>query len=355
MTNLLRLQDALREAELPAFLVSDLANLFWLTGFTGSYGLAVVTPDSGILITDSRYTLQAAEQSKDLPSRTFANPTDAADFLREQLIALDVTRFVFDENVVTVGLHRKWTQRLTGLEFVPGEDPIGRLRMVKTPAEVAKIRAACQLADACLEQLLPQIRPGVTENELALEIELFFRRNGATNAFGPIVVSGERSARPHGTPSDKPLETGDFVTFDLGARLEGYCSDITRTVVVGQASDRQREVYAQVLKAQMAAIEAMKPGMNGKEVDALVRRILDEKGLAKHFGHGLGHGLGALVHDTGRMSPTVDQTLAVGNVWTVEPGVYIEGFGGVRIEDDVLLTETGAEILTHFPKELQIV
>src|SRR5262249_53279260 len=146
-------------------------------------------------------------------------------------------------------------------------------------------------------------------------------------------------------------EVGDFVTFDLGAKVEGYCSDITRTVAVGAASERQREVYAQVLKTQLAAIEALKPGASSKEVDSLARRVMDEKNLAQYFGHGLGHGLGALVHDTGRMTQSVDQKIEVGQVWTVEPGVYIEGFGGVRIEDDVLITEDGAEVLTFFPKE----
>jgi Xaa-Pro aminopeptidase len=226
--------------------------------------------------------------------------------------------------------------------------------MKKSPQEVERIRAACRLTDACLEYLLPLIRPGVAESALQLEVELFLRRHGATAAFSPIVVSGERSARPHGTPSEKPLEVGDFVTFDIGARLDGYCSDITRTFVIGEASERHIEVYEQVLKGQLAALDALQPGANGKEVDLLVRAILDEKSFAAYFGHSLGHGLGALVHDAGRLSQTTEQPIEVGQVWTVEPGVYIEGFGGVRIEDDVLITERGAEVLTHFPKRLMI-
>ena len=354
MTNLHRFQTALREANTPAFLVSDLANVFWLTGFTGSYGLAVVTPEEGVLITDSRYTLQAREQCRDLEVRSFGSPTDAADFLKQQLDSLGITQTGFDENVVTIALHRKWTERLKGIELQAATDPIGTLRMIKTPDEVRRIRAACRLADACLEHLLTCIRPGVTENELLLEIELFFRRNGSIVAFAPTVASGERSARPHGGASDKPLEVGDFLTFDLGAKVEGYCSDITRTFVIGEASERHKEVYEQVLKAEVAGINALKPGANGREIDGLARQILDEKGLAQYFRHGLGHGLGALVHDTGRLSASTDQKIEVGQVWTVEPGVYIEGFGGVRIEDDVLVTEEGVEILTSFPKALMV-
>ena len=160
-------------------------------------------------------------------------------------------------------------------------------------------------------------------------------------AFDPIVVSGNRSARPHGRASEKLLESGDFVTLDLGANLDGYCSDITRTFLVGKASDRHREVYGQVLKAQIAAIEAIKPGAIAKDVDGVSRKVLDEKGLAKYFGHGLGHGLGQVVHDGGSLNSSSETVLAEGQVWTVEPGAYIEGFGGVRIEDDVVVTSDG--------------
>jgi Xaa-Pro aminopeptidase len=166
------------------------------------------------------------------------------------------------------------------------------------------------------------------------------------------MISGHRTARPHGNPSDKLLEKGDLVTFDLGASVDGYNSDITRTVVLGPASDWQRQTYEQLLKAQCACVEAMNPGVNGKDVDGLARQILDEQDLAQHFGHGLGHGLGALVHDTGRLSPTVDQSIEVGQIWTIEPGVYIEGSGGMRIEDDIVITESGCDVLTAFPKHL---
>ena len=352
MDNLEKLRNELQAAAPGALLVSDLANVFWLTGFSGSFGTAVVAPNANLLITDSRYTLQAREQAAGWDVRTFANPTDATDFLREQLESTGLRALGFDKAVVTVGMLEKWKEKMPQIALTATSDPITLLRRVKSEAEITKIRAACRLADACLEHVTPLLRPGRTENELALEVEIFFRRNGAIPAFAPIVVSGERSARPHGLPSDKVLETGDFVTFDLGAKLNGYCSDITRTFVLGEPTARHTEVYNQVLKAEEAAIAALIPGAKTKEVDALARTILDEKEMAKYFGHGLGHGLGALVHDSGRLSPTEESDVEAGQVWTIEPGVYIEGFGGVRIEDDVLVTPNGPEILTHFPKAL---
>lgn len=355
MTNLQRMQQALRDAQSPAFLVSNLSSVQWLTGFTGSAGIAIVTPDAGLLVTDSRYTLQATEQCADMPVRTFSNPTPQNDFLYEQMKRLGITRIGYDEENVTVAGLRRWTEKFEGIELFPMQDSVATLRMVKSAEEVRRIREACRLTDACLEHLIPLIRPGVTEYDLLIEVEVFLRRQGSETAFPAIVVSGERSARPHGRPGQKRLEVGDFVTIDIGARFEEYCSDITRTVVVGEASERHREIYAQVLKAQTAALEALKPGANGREVDALARRVLDEKGLAQFFGHGLGHGLGALVHDSGRLSPSSDQPIEPGQVWTVEPGVYLEGFGGVRIEDDALVTQEGIEILTHFPRELLVV
>ncbi len=193
---------------------------------------------------------------------------------------------------------------------------------------------------------------GVSELEVAIEIEFFFRKRGATAAFPVIAASGENSAKPHGTATEKVIEEGDFLTLDFGACLNGFNSDITRTVVIGEPSTRQREVYGQVLQAQLASLEAMKPGVPAKEVDAVARRVLAEADLDGYFGHGLGHGLGMLVHDFGRLAPTSEHVLAPGQVWTVEPGVYIEGFGGVRIEDDVVVTESGIETLTHSPKDL---
>jgi Xaa-Pro aminopeptidase len=235
------------------------------------------------------------------------------------------------------------------------DDFIKPLRMRKTPDEIAKVRDACALADKCLEHVHRLLQPGVSEMDISLVIEFFFRRQGSVISFEPIVASGPNSAKPHGHATERKLERGDFVTLDLGCKLNGYCSDITRTFVIGEASPRHVEVYEQVLRAEQECCQLCVVGASGKEIDAHARAILDEKGLAKYFGHGLGHGLGRDVHDFGSLSPSSEDTLDEGMIFTVEPGVYIEGFGGVRVEDDVLVTAAGPEILNAFPRGLTIV
>ncbi|NQV25491.1 MAG: aminopeptidase P family protein [Rhodopirellula sp.] len=352
MTNVERLQEALIDLDIRTVVISNPAAIYWLTGFTGTFGLAVVTRDSGVLLTDIRYTIQAAEQCRELPVGSFRSPQRAEEFLAEHVARLGISKLAFDRNNVTVATLAKWTSALPGVELLPIDDPIDELRMIKSAEEVAKVRHCCEISDKALEMLLTIARPGVSELQLLWAFQDFLRQHSATSAFDPIMVSGLRTARPHGNPSEKLLEKGDLLTFDLGARVNGYNSDITRTVVLGPASDWQRQTYEQLLKAQSACVEAMKPGINGKDVDALARQILDERDLAQHFGHGLGHGLGALVHDTGRLSSTIDQDIRVGQIWTIEPGVYVEGSGGMRIEDDIVVTESGCDVLTAFPKHL---
>lgn len=350
-SNLERLQSQLSQASVPAMLVSDITNVQWLTGFTGSSGFAVVTPKGGVFITDSRYTIQAEEEVEGLPVKTFGSPTKFSDFLAENLKDMSLDKIAFEKSV-TYGTWDEWKNAVPSVEWFPAPEVVKPLRMVKTQEEVDKIKEACKLADACLGHVQRLLKPGVSEYDISLEIEFFFRRNGAEIGFAPIVASGPNSARPHARPSERKLENGDFVTLDIGAKLNGYNSDITRTFVIGKASDRHREIYDQVLKAEMACIDALIPGSKAVDVDGLARTILDEKNFAQYFGHGLGHGLGKSVHDLGGLSARSEDVIAVGQVWTVEPGVYIEGFGGVRIEDDVHVSAGGPEVLTHYPKEL---
>lgn len=354
MTNLERIRQKMAEQGLDTLLLSEITNVAWATGFRGSSGWVLVQKEGGRFLTDSRYTLAAQEEVKEIRSFTFAAPMTANQFLKSQLEEAGVKRLGFESQFVTYATYEEWAKAFHPVELVPVKDLVGPLRMIKSAAEIAAIQKACRLTDACFDHVRRMIQPGVSEFDIALEIEFYFRRNGADLAFAPAVVSGERSARPHGKPSEKKLAKGDFVTLDFGAKVDGYCADMTRTMVVEEASDRHREIYGQVLKAQLASIEAMKPGVAAKDVDALARRVLAEKDLAQYFGHGLGHGLGSVVHDGGRMSVSSDDRLAPGQVWTVEPGVYIEGFGGVRIEDDVVVTETGVEILNTSPKELLV-
>jgi Xaa-Pro aminopeptidase len=350
MDPLARLREAMAREGVEALLVTDPVAVGWLTGFSGTFGHAIVTPTDARFLTDSRYTLQAGEEVKGMPVFSFASPVQGHEFIASQATEMGLARLGFEAESVTYATYEKWAKALEGIALVPARDLLGTLRMVKSPEEVAKIRAACALADAAFERVVRLIQPGVTEFDIGLEIEFFFRRQGAEIAFPPIVVSGERSARPHGRASEKRLEIGDFVTMDFGARLDGYNSDITRTVVVGEPTERHREVYTRVLEAQLASLDAMRPGVAARDVDAHARRVLGD--LAPYFGHGLGHGLGRLVHDVGRMNSSSEAILEPGQVWTVEPGVYIEGFGGVRIEDDVVVTESGIEVLTHSPKDL---
>lgn len=350
MSVLQSLREAIADAGLPGLIVSNMENVRWATGFTGSFGLLVVTPTEARFLTDSRYTIQAAEQVQGMPTTSFAAPVLSEEFLAKNLAEMGIREIAFESPAVTYATFEKWRKACDGIELIPGTDLIAPLRMVKSADEITKVRAACRLADACFDHFRRLIRPGISEYDLGLEIEFFFRRHGAGLAFEPIVVSGLNSARPHGRPSEKLLENGDFVTFDFGAKLDGLCSDLTRTVVIGSATDRHREIYDTCLRAQLASLDMMKPGIEAKAVDAKAREVMGD--YARYFGHGLGHGLGTVVHDGGRLAASSTDILRPGQVWTVEPGIYIEGFGGVRIEDDVVMTESGIEILTHSPKEL---
>jgi Xaa-Pro aminopeptidase len=352
MSNLMRLRQRMAELGIGELLVSNIDNVKWLTGFTGSFGYVLVTPTSARFITDSRYAIQSGEQVTEMPTAWFQSPLTLDEFLSQQVGEMGLGKLAFEGSTVTFDTYQRWQSRLENVVLTGAPDIIGQLRMVKTADEVLKIRAACGVTDACFKHVQRLIQPGVSEWDICMDIEFYIRRSGYELAFEPIVVSGERSARPHGRASEKKLEPGDFVTMDFGAKVDGYCSDITRTVVVWPATDRHREIYAQVLKAQLAALDMMRPGVRAAEVDARARDVFAEKGLSQYFGHGLGHGLGSVVHDTGRMNATSEDVLAEGQVWTVEPGVYIPGFGGVRIEDDVVVTSNGIEILTNSPKDL---
>jgi Xaa-Pro aminopeptidase len=351
-TQIERLRDAMAAANVHAVLVSSSTNLFWLTGFTGSFGYVLLTGSDARFITDSRYTVQAKEQVTGIQIVGFSSPKSGLTVLKECMDEMGITQVAFESPYVTYGQLMQFQDKITGIEWVPAGDLIENLRLIKSPDEIQKIKDACALTDKCFDHIKRLVQVGVTEFEIQLELEFFFRRNGATCAFDPIIVSGPNSARPHGKATEKPLADGDLVTFDFGAKLGGYCADMTRTVVAGKASDHTKDVYNTVLKAQLACLDMMKPGVVAEDVDAKAREVFGEKGWAGNFGHGLGHGLGILVHDTGRLGTGSKTVLEPGQIWTVEPGLYFEGFGGCRIEDDVLITETGIEIFNHTTKDL---
>jgi len=354
MSQLKKLQSKLSESNIPGLIVSNISNVRWVSGFTGSSAFVLVSPTEAVFITDGRYILQSANEVKEMPIEITTNERGLTDILKERAEAFGLNRLAVEGDSVTINSLADWQKKLEGIELFGEKDIIGRLRMVKSPAEIATLRRACGLTDACFDHIRRLLQIGTREIDIAIEIEFFFKRQGADKGFDPIVVSGDRSALPHGKPSEKALAKGDFVTMDFGAKVDGYTADITRTVVISEASDRHREIYAAVEKAQQAGIKNVVAGASAKTPDEEVRKVFSDAGMVDHFTHGLGHGIGLVVHDAGRLSVKSEDIIETGQVWTVEPGVYYEGFGGCRIEDDVLVLESGNEILTKAPRELLV-
>ncbi|MEA2181531.1 MAG: Xaa-Pro aminopeptidase [Solirubrobacteraceae bacterium] len=347
------LAAAVAERELDALLVSNLVNVRWLTGFTGTNAVAVVGAQRRF-VTDFRYLAQSAEQLDPEWEREIA--TDLLKRVVEGLPAGPL-KLGFDDAHMSVKQHAQ----LAGLvaqdvELVAAGDVVEALRAVKDSAEIDAIRAAARLADEAFEEVTSAGIVGRTEKQVALDLEFAMRRRGADGAsFPSIVAAGEHGAHPHARPRDIPIPAGTLVVIDWGAQLDGYASDCTRTVATGELDPRDRAVYDLVLRAQEEALAAVRPGPTGKEVDAVARAIIDGSGHAEHFGHGLGHGVGLEVHEGPRLSKQSDDALAAGNVVTVEPGVYVPGAVGVRIEDLVAVTAAGHEVLSSVSKELRVV
>ncbi len=354
---LAQVQSKLADRKLPALVIFSRANIRYLTGFTGSAGILVVGRDGWAwLITDGRYKLQSREQTKGT-SVKIAIAKQTHKVLANILKRLGVRQVGFEGRHCTVAFLDGLREELKGtkirLESVA--NIVEELRAVKDEGELTNIRKAAQLADAAFEHALKVIRVGMTEQELAWEIEAFLRTHGADAiAFPPIVVSGERTALPHGQPSDRQLRKGDLVTMDLGAMVNGYCSDLTRTVVIGKPSAEQQRLYRAVWEAQQRGIEAMVAKQKGKKVDSIVREVLDKHGLKKLFMHGTGHGVGLEVHEAPSLGQRSKDILRPNMVVTVEPGVYVPKFGGVRIEDMVLVSDSSPEILTRAPNPPKI-
>jgi len=339
----LEAKTLLEPLELEALYVTRPENVRYLSGFPHPEDAQVLLSLEGaFLLTDPRYP-EAGRESK-IPVKVLKREEKEALFKELK------GRVGFEaEHLPYAALER--LRELSPAEWVPTKGVVERLRLKKTPEEVQRIRKAQALAEEALAHALTLLRPGVEEREVALEIEFFLRRRGAEGvAFPPIVASGARGALPHAGASEKRLEPGELITLDLGAKVAGYHSDMTRTFALGKPSPEMRRVYQAVLAALEAALENLKPGRTGKEVDALARETLKRHGLDRHFVHSLGHGVGLAVHEGPSLSPYTEEVLEPGMVVTVEPGVYLPGVGGVRIEELVLLTEEGIELLSRFPR-----
>lgn len=338
------LRADLKEQQADALLVSSPANVRYLSDFSApADGKVLVTADEALLITDARYTLQA-EQETDLEVVT-ARPwqPDVVRRVGRGTLLVEADHLTLDLYAELSGALARTPKASSGL--------FRRYRAIKRPDEITRLREAARVTDAAFEHIQGSLAPGVREIEIALELERFMRTSGSEErGFDIIVASGPRGALPHGVASTRRLEEGDLVTLDFGARVGGYHADMTRTVALGTVDDRQRNLYGAVLEAQQLALEAVAPGVDGRELDRLARDSLAGHGLDDHFSHSLGHGVGLDIHEAPALTFRHSERLAPGMVVTIEPGVYLPGEGGVRIEDLVLVTETGHDLLSHSPK-----
>ena len=347
-----RLAEALRESELDCLLVTQMVNVRYLTGFTGSNGACIVTPDERLFLTDFRYVEQAGEQVKGFEQLAIGR--DMAGDLAKRLKG----QAGFEDAHLSVRQQGKLADKAPdGVELVAAGDLVEGLRQVKDRGELRRMAAAAELATAALEEVLERGVAGRTERAVALELEQAMRERGAEGpSFPSIVATGPHGALPHAEPRDVEIGSAELVVIDWGARLDGYCSDCTRTVASGEIDEEAREVYELVRRAQAAALAVVRAGAQCRAVDAEARQMIEEAGHGERFGHGLGHGVGMEVHEEPRLSQRADEgeVLAAGNVVSVEPGVYLPGRLGVRIEDLVAVTDEGADVFTSRPKELVI-
>ena len=347
------LREVLGKADLDALLISSLPNIRYLTGFSGSNALLLVSALECVMLTDFRYATQVEEEVGDA-AVVRIEPTSLWNGVWPSLSAMaGVERVGFESAHL---LHKDFTRLLeqgSRWQWRPATDLVEALREIKDDGEIAAIERAVAMAERALAATLQELRAGLTETALAGLLERNLRGQGSESyPFASIVASGPRSALPHARTSDRVLERGDFVLIDFGAVAGGYCSDVTRTVVLGTASDAHREVYGIVREANARASGALRVGMKGMAADAVAREYIDARGHGGAFGHSLGHGIGLEVHEGPRLARTIETPLAAGMVVTVEPGSYLPGFGGVRIEDDVLLTASGPRVLTGFDRSL---
>ncbi|MFO7546931.1 MAG: Xaa-Pro peptidase family protein [Trueperaceae bacterium] len=349
MTALDRLRSTLAQHGADAMLVTTPENVRYLSSFASPEDAVVlVTPERAVLLTDGRYTAQAAEQSS-IPVE-IVQGLDLAAAERSKGLRLAV-----ESDHLTLKRHRTLCDAL-GNEPIVLDGVMNPLRVVKTAEEIDRLRQAAQVTDVAYEAALAMLRPGVREVEVALEMERVMRLEGAEGSgFDIIVASGVRGAMPHGVASNKVIESGELVTLDFGAIVDGYHADMTRTVAVGEVGAEERRMYDAVLEAQEAAVAAVAPGRVGRDLDAVARDILTRHGLGEYFAHSLGHGTGLHIHEDPRLSNRSDDVLAPGMIVTIEPGVYIPGFTGLRIEDLLVVTESGHEVLSKSPKAFRCV
>lgn len=346
-----KIQQLLERESLDALLVMSAENRRYLSEFTGSSGALIITKESRFLMSDFRYKAQGAEQAEEFEF-----------ILQEKGLLESIVSFMNSKGLKRIGFegehvnYNTYSQLSKSFDVVPLTGEVEKIRLIKTDEELDLIIKACEIADQSYEYILTYVKAGMTELEVKNELEAHMTSLGASGpSFDTIVASGHRGALPHGVASDKVIEDGDMVTLDFGAWYKGYASDITRTFAVGSVSPEMEEIYNIVLESQLKSLDEIKAGMTGKEADSIARDVISSKGHGEHFGHSLGHGLGLEVHELPGLSQKSTMTLEPGMVITIEPGIYVDGLGGVRIEDDAVVTEKGLKKLTHSSKKLFIV
>lgn len=339
---------------LPPLLVTSEANVTYLTGFTGDSTWLIIGPQLTVLISDSRYTTQLAEECPSLEVSIRKADTTINDELAKVVRKARLSRIAFESHVVTVDSHKTCSTKLPAVEFVPTSGLVEKLRAVKDYVELADINAAVSYAERAFAGLLPLLTPDMTELQVAHELEHLMRRLGAERAAFPVIIAaGPRSALPHARPGLTPIRDSQLLLFDWGAETHSkYRCDITRTTILGKPSTKVLRVYEVVLEAQRRAIDAIRPGARCKDIDTIARKFIADQGFGKKFGHGLGHSFGLTIHESPRFSPLSNEVLQPNMLLTVEPGIYLPGWGGIRIEDDVLVTEDGCEVITTLPRDL---
>ena len=346
-----KLREVMNEKGLEAVVILSPYNRRYLSGFTGTSGSLLITQDKSLLITDFRYIQQANDQAQDFEVINQEGPmlSKINDLIKEG----QYKNVGVETHLITYNEYQALNTDAVELSSIEGV--IETIRMVKDEFEIKLIQKAADIVDETYEHILKWVKPGMTENEVNNEMEMFMRSKGATcSSFDTIVASGHRGALPHGVASNKVIEEGDMITLDFGALYEGYVSDVTRTFAIGEPKEEMKKIYNIVLEAQLSALEQIKPGMTGKEADTIARDVIKSYGYGEQFGHSLGHGIGLEVHEGPALSQKSDIVLEENMCITLEPGIYVDGLGGVRIEDDVLVTKNGLQRFTKSSKDLII-
>ena len=347
------LRNRLEEKNLDGIYVTYLTNVRYLTGFSGSAGQALILPRGQHFLSDTRYAEQSQKQVKNFKihmiENSYIQTLEKCNILKKGL------RIGFEESKISVSEFRKLTETFPQIDWIETENIIENIAAVKDVYEIESLKKAIEITDVVFEEILPELKIGAVEKEIAAKISYLFKMNGADgDSYDPIIASGYLGALPHATPSEKRFESGDFVVMDIGAMYNGYHADMTRTVVIGKASDKHYEIYNIVLEAQLAGIDVAKAGITGRELDQVCRQIISDKGYGKEFCHTTGHGIGLEVHTYPRISKLNKKPLLENYVITIEPGIYISGWGGVRIEDDCWIHVDGCTPLNKSTKELLI-